>query len=270
MNFRYFKITALIGIAILSSCVAPRPVVRLVPKESKTTWENGKEFVSYYKNGFIVHCSYQGMDNSYLKFDFEVINTTNEDFLVCPEKFVMYTDSGKWDAVSKQIIYNNFPIYGIDPEQELLNIEIAQSRLEASQKNASSAAIAIGVLSIPLLVATAQADANDTKQHSISRSETVALTSAAALNTVDAAQQQNTETNNYLYNEADAWITNALRKTTISKDESVRGIVYFQKPDMEKFRDLRIDVPIANGDVISFNYRVNLYIPTSNGVQKSL
>lgn len=124
--------TILVG--LLASCATSNPDVRLNPKETKTAWDNGKEFTSYFKDGFIVHCAYHGTTDAHMVFNIEVVNTTDEDFLLCPEKIVMFTDSGKWDPVTNQIVYGTFPIFAIDSEIEILNNELAVSQLEANKK----------------------------------------------------------------------------------------------------------------------------------------
>jgi len=253
-------------VSLLASCATPNPVIRLKSKETNTTWESGKEFTSYFKDGFVVHCAYHGTTDAYLVFDIEVINSTDEDFLVCPEKMVMFTDSGKWDPVINQIVYSTFPIYAADPELEILKNELAQSQLDANQKNLATASIAVAALALPVMVATASADAKDTKQRAVNRTEVAAAAAGTTLNFAEFSQEMNNIRSDQIYASTDAWINNSLRKTTLSKNESVRGLVYFKKPDLKMYRDLRIDVPIGENNFISFNYKVNLYYPSNPNV----
>lgn len=253
----------LLMISFLASCATPNPVIRLTPHETKTTWENGKEFTSYIKDGYIVHCAYHGTTDTYLVFDVEVINTTDNDFLVSPEKIVMYTDSGRWDLVKNQVVYNNFPIFAADPEFEILKNDLALSQLKASQKNHVATSVALGTLTLPVLVATASADARDAQQHAITRTEIAAAAAETTLNFADYSQEMNNIRSEFIYSLTDAWINNSLRKTTVSKNESVRGLVYFKRFDLTKCKDLRVDVPIGENSFISFSYKVNLYYPSS-------
>ncbi len=256
----------LLGLFTLS-CVAPKPVIRVTSKETKTTWENGKEFTSYFKDGFICHAAYHGITGPYLVFDVELANTTDDDFLICPEKMAIYTDNGTWDQTSNQIIYSNFPIYGTDPELEILKNELAQSQLEANQKNDTAVAVTVGALAVPLIIAAASADVNDNSQHAISRTELAATSTTAALNVMDISQDLNQIKNEMLYMNSNIWINNALRKTTLSKNESVRGLVYFKTPNLKKFPEIQLDVPIGNNNFISFTYLVKLYYPQQQDVQ---
>lgn len=253
----------LLTIALFASCVSPKPVVRLTPKETKTTWEHGKEFTSYYKDGVIAHCAYQYTDDDYIVFDIEVINTTDEAVLVSPEKMVMYTDSGKWDPVTNQIVYSTFPIYAEDPEMRILMNDLAQSQIEANQKNLTTTSAVTAALSIPVLIAAASADAKDDSQRTITRTEVASIATETALDALDMSKGVNAIGSELIYSSTDAWINYSLRKTTLSKNESVRGLVYFKKPDLTKYKDLRVDVPIGEDNYITFKYQAKLYYPNN-------
>ncbi len=260
----------LIYFGLLASCATPNPVVRLTPKETKTTWENGKEFTSYYKDGIVAHCAYQGTNEKYIIFDVEIINTTDENLLACPEKMVMYTDSGKWDPLINQIVYSTFPIYAADPEEEILKNELAQSQLEASQKNLATASIAAAAITLPVLVATASADAHDTHQRAITRTEAAAAAAGTTLDMMDFSQEMNNIRSDLIYSSTNAWINYSLRKTTLSKNESVRGLVYFKRPDLTKYQDLRVDIPMGENNYISFYYRAKLYYPNKQNTNQTV
>lgn len=267
-HFLFPSITLLI---FLSSCATPNPVVRLVPKENQTTWEQGKQFVSYQKNDFTIHCAYHGIDSKYLIFDVEVINNSPEDFLLAPEQFVMYTDSGKWDPISNQLVYSTFPIKAADPEHELLKLEMQESVTIAKMKNNQTAAAVVAIAAIPVIAAAAISDANDSKNNEddeddVSRTEVAATTTVVTLDAINDGQA------NHLYNmgtisdNQNVWQQYALRKTTLGLGESLRGLIYFPKPNLELYKDLRIEAPIPNNNIY-FNYSVILYYPSINQPQ---
>ncbi|QKG80361.1 hypothetical protein [Tenuifilum thalassicum] len=251
----------LLSIALFASCASPKPVVRLTPKETKTTWEHGKQFVSYFKDAFVVHCAHHSTDENYIIFDVEVVNLSDKEVLVCPEKMVMYTDSGKWDPVINQIVYSTFPIYAEDPEMRILMNDLAQSQIEANQKNLTTASAVTAALSIPVLIAAASADAKDDSQRTITRTEVASIATETTLDALDMSKGVNAIGSELIYSSTDAWINYSLRKTTLSKNESVRGLVYFKKPDLTKYKDLRIDVPIGEDNYITFKYQAKLYYP---------
>ena len=270
-KLNHFLFPSIILLIFLSSCATPSPVVRLVPKENQTTWEQGKQFVSYQKNDFTIHCAYHGIDSKYLIFDVEVINNSPEDFLLAPEQFIMYTDSGKWDAISNQLVYSTFPIKAADPEHELLKLEMQESVTIAKMKNNQTAAAVVAIAAIPVIAAAAISDANDSKndegdEDDVSRTEVAATTTVVTLDAINDGQA------NHLYNmgtisdNQNVWQQYALRKTTLGSGESLRGLIYFPKPNLELYKDLRIEAPIPNNNIY-FNYSVILYYPSINQPQ---
>ncbi len=256
--------TVAIAILIATSCAAPKPVVRITPKATKTTWEHGKEFVSYQKSDFIVHCAYHGTDASFVIFDIEVINNSPDDYLVAPENFVMYPDSGKWDPITNQTVYAAFPVRAMNPEDQLLKLDLQQSATEASMKNQQTAAAVLAIAAVPVIIASAVADANDTEPREVSRTDVTTTTTIGVIGGLDAGQEADAQTLDAVDRSKSVWEQYALRKTTISQGEAVRGLIYFPKPDFEKHTELRIDVPIINNDQITLNYQVKLYYPTTN------
>lgn len=252
---------------IMASCVAPQPVIRVIPTETKTTWQQGKEFVSYQKNDFIIHCAYHGTDARYLIFDVEIVNGSQSEFLVAPENIIMYTDSGKWDPVTNQIVYATFPIRAADPEFQLLKLDMQESIAEANMKNQQTAAVVASVAALPIIVAAASADINDKKPRAVTRTDVAATATVGVLNGIEISQVENEINYNNINYKRETWNQYALRKTTLSPGESTRGLIYFKKPLLEKYRDLRIDAPISNDDFIKFNYRVIIYYPQPNTVQ---
>ncbi|HDP75785.1 MAG TPA: hypothetical protein ENN49_07940 [Bacteroidales bacterium] len=255
----------LLLLSLLASCATPNPVVRLNSKETKTTWEKGKEFTSYYKDGFIVHCAYHGATDAYLEFDIEMANTTDEDFLLSPEKIIISTDSGKWDPLINQIVYSTFPIYAVNPEVEILKNELAQSQLEADQKNLATASIAVAALALLVMVALALAVANDAKQRVITLTELAAATAGTALKINEFSQEMNNFRNELLLIVTRSWINNSFRKKNSIKTKQLGGW-FTLKPELKKYWDLSIDVPMGRNNFVSYNYKVNLYYLTNSSV----
>lgn len=264
----FFIASFIAMVFIIASCATPSPVVRITPKETKTTWEQGKEFVSYQKNDFTIHCAYHGINDKSLIFDVEVINNSPEDFLLAPEQFVMYTDSGKWDPITNQIVYSTFPINATDPEYELLKLEMEESVTIAKMKNNQTASAIVAIVSIPVIAAAAISDANDSNDNNeeeveVSRTEMAATSTIVTLDAINEGQVNNANNMGTIYDNQNVWLQHALRKTTLGPGESLRGLIYFPKPNLEVYKDLKIDAPILN-DKISFNYRVILYYPNIN------
>lgn len=253
---------------LMISCATPSPVVRLIPKESQTTWEQGKQFVSYQKNNFTIHCAYHGVDTKYIIFDVEVINNNPEDFLLAPENFVMYTDSGKWDPISNQLVYSTFPIKAADPELELLKLEMQESATLAKMKNNQTAAAVVAIAAIPVITAAAISDANDSKsddnnEDDVSLTEVATHTTNVTLDAINDGQANHMYNMGTISNNQSVWQQSAMRKTTLGLGESLRGLIYFPKPNLELYKNLRIEAPIQNNKIY-FNYSVILYYPNIN------
>lgn len=253
-------ITSLLAMLTLSSCFSPKPVIRLKADESKTTWDKGKEFIGYKMGEYEVHTSFHGCDNQNLIFDVEVVNNNGEEFLVAPEKFKMF--KGQWNNATQSITYNGNAISALDPELELLNIDLANSKAEAASKNAGVAAVAIFAAAIPLAIVAAKSDAENSKsddENDVSNTELVEAGVDVAL-TANAINQESQEQQIQSMNDSKyKWETVALRKTTLSPGYSIRGLVFFPIPDMN-FRKLRIDIPVPDGN-ISVKYDYLIYYP---------
>jgi len=241
----YLIINFIFLLSLLNSCITPNPVIRVTPKESTTTWDQGKEFVSYQKNDFIIHCAFHGVYSSYIVFDVEIINEGQEEFLVLPEKFLIFPDSGKWDPLSNQYIYASFPSYAEDPEKQLLKLDIKESEVKSDIKFQEARN------NTPTVTVSSNGDNNS---------------SVTYVNEADASLANNYNKLQRINSKKETWSQNALRKTTLSAEESVRGLIYFPKPDFELYKNLKIEVPILN-DKIFFNYSVQLYYPGKNQPQ---
>jgi len=261
MNIK-IAIVTVASIASLSSCYSPKPVLRFKPEETKTTWDKGKEFVCYKNGEYEVYSSYYGSDDKYIIFDIEIVNNKGEEFLIAPENILLYP--GIWDSQKQCTIYDTIHIQAVDPEAEILKIDLENSKAEASSKNAQVAAIAIFSAAIPLTIV---ASANDYKHprnynSSVSNSEIVEAGTELALGTtiINHDNQENQIVS--LNDTKNTWEASSLRKTTLSPGYSIRGLVFFSIPDI-KYQKIKYNVPIPGG-VITFKYDFLKFYPTNN------
>jgi len=233
--------------------------MRFKPEETQTTWEKGKEFVSYKNGEYEVHCSYYGNNEKYILFDIEVVNNKGIEFLVAPEDIKLY--SGQWDNMKQSVVYDNNPTSAIDPEMELLKIDMENSRAEAALHNSQVAAVTIFAAAIPLAIAASTSDYNnrDYDETSISNSELVDAGVNLALGTTAITEINHENQIISLSDSKNLWEAASLRKTTLSPGYSIRGLVFFPIPDIH-IRKIQFDVPIPTG-VISFKYDFLLYYP---------
>lgn len=253
-------VTSLLAMLALTSCFSPKPVIRLKADEPKTTWDKGKEFISYKMGEYEVHTSYYGANDKNLIFDIEIVNNNGEEFLVAPENIKII--KGYWDNATQSISYSGNAVNALDPELELLNIDLANSRAEASSKNAGVAAAAIFAVAIPLAIVAAKSDAENSKdsdEEDVTNTELVSAGVDLAL-TANAINQESQEINIQSMNDSKyTWETVALRKTTLMPGYSIRGLVFFPIPDINT-RKIRVDIPVPDGN-ISVKYDYLIYYP---------
>jgi hypothetical protein len=258
MKFNH-SLLAIVSLASLTSCFAPKPVLRFKPEETNTTWEKGKEFVSYKRGEYQIHSSYYGYNDKYIIFDIEIVNNKGDEFLVAPEDIKLY--QGVWDNTKQSVIYDSIPVRAIDPEAELLNIDLENSRAEASRKNSQVAVAAIFAAAIPLAIVATSGDMHSSNnyQRSISNTEMVDAGIDLAIGTT-AIKQVSQENQIVSLNDSKFnWEASSLRKTTLSPGYSIRGLVFFPVPSIN-CRKISFDVPTPNGNV-TFKYDYILYYP---------
>ena len=257
---KYLIITIAI-LTTLTSCFSPKPVLRFKAEETNSTWDKGKEYISYKKGNYEVHTSYYGNNDKYIMFNIEIVNNNGEEFLVAPENIKLYT--GSWDNVKQITSYNTNPISAIDPEMELLKIDLESSKAEAASKNAGIAAVVIFAAAIPLAIIASKSDAENTSSNynesNISNTELVGagVDIAFGANAInhDVQKEKIISMNDSKY----TWETSSLRKTTLSPGYSIRGLVFFPIPDIN-LRKVRVDVPVPSG-VINIKYDYLIYYP---------
>lgn len=215
-------------------CVAPRPLYRLQPLAENTLWIYGKEYVESSNDSFAVAVAYDRTVNDYLVFQVEIENRTGSAVLVSPERFHYTTlkRAPAFDTVD--------PVYAVDPEAKLEQLDKALSRENARHASALAADITFTLLDIFAEIVT---DTDD--------------------NTDELAYHRNYEIENDNKHERtvsnlkeirDSWEFDTLRKTTLLPEQKVQGLVYF--PAQETAQRIRILLPIA-GWTATFTFEQN-------------
>jgi len=250
------------SIALFTSCFSPKPVLRFKPEETNTTWEKGKEFVSYKQGEYEVYSSYYGCDGKYIIFDIEVVNNKGDEFLVAPEKIKMY--KGMADPQNQKIVWDTIPTNAIDPEEEILKIELQNSRAEASSKNSQVALAAILSAAIPIAIIASSNDYSHQNRNVniITKTDLVEATTDLAIGATVINQANQEDQINSLNDTKYNWEASSLRKTTLSTGYSIRGLVYFPIPSMN-YQKIRFEVPTPLGSIV-FKYDFLKYYPTKD------
>ena len=200
-------------------CVAPRPIYRLQPIADDTLWIYGKEYVESRNDSFAVAIAYDRTVKDYLIFELEIENGTSHTILVSPEK--CYFNLLKWTPTANTVD----PVYAVDPEIKLEQLDKALSRENARHASAFAANITFTLLDIFAEIVTHSDDDSDVCDYDIE----------------DDNKHERIVSN--LQQIRDSWEFDTLRKTTLLPQQKVQGLVYF--PIQETAERIRIHIPIA-------------------------
>lgn len=118
-------------VLLLTSCVAPRLVVQLIPEAPEGNFEMGREYISLNSDSIDVELGFDGMHGENLVFDFVVINRTSNAISINPSDFYyVVLDSATADS-------SKFPPrMAIHPERILHHYdETLENKQEAKNVN---------------------------------------------------------------------------------------------------------------------------------------
>lgn len=226
MKSRYplFVVLGLAGL-LLTGCFTPRVVIRMQPGESENVfWSNGQAIAEQVQDSVIARAAFSHATPEYLIFDIEVINQSGSSILVAPEKLFIATPQ-------------NFQLPAIDPERQLLSMEISASQQEARAKNAAVATGVIAAGAIIAVAATSDGDSGNEDDYDDDYDVVDAAVDVAvpALYLGAAFRQEAILSSPIsaipLPFDAIFWSDYTLRKTTLRPDDSVRGLVAFSRFD---------------------------------------
>lgn len=245
----------LVSALLIASC-APRPIVRVNPSTAGGVWLWGQHFVFDTTSNVHVYIAFdREFSNNELAFSVEYVNVSNEPFLVDPSQIQVIA------SPINSAKYQEKTYYAIDPEQQLLETDMAISRSEAQSKN--SAIVAAIVLGAG--IAQTVSDENNNASY-----EKQALHQNMAVAGADLAQATSVAADfnvMRLSNSRQIWETQTLRKTTLPPNMSIQGRILIPK-DLNMM-NYQIIIPLLEKKA-SFLfeqkiYRPNHETPPSNG-----
>ncbi len=239
---------ALFSAIFLASCATPRPILRIIPKETdKIRYWQGKEIVTLQNDSVKIIISYD-RQNNYAVGDFSmdcsITNLSTQDILIKPEAFYYLTEKmiNKTSyAVDATFINNNqkketrAKVSAMNPENAILNAEIRQSMQEAEAKNQRTregisqvtSAVSLSANVVKSL-ADRNASAEQRQQNSSNLQTAVAINMQAsqlnALNNEIRRQNVAQQTENFINNLHNV----PLRKTTLGQGQEVNGKLIFK------------------------------------------
>jgi len=116
---------------LLTSCVAPRMAIQLIPEAPEGNYEMGREYISLSSDSIDVELGFDGMHGENLVFDFVVINRTTNELAINPSEFYyVVLDSASANSSKSP------PRMAIHPERILHHYdETLETRQEAKNVN---------------------------------------------------------------------------------------------------------------------------------------
>ena len=115
---------------VLTNCSAPKNIIRLKPQSEKTSWFYGQEFTGDSVFGIIAKVAFDEVDQPWYKFDVEITNRSNMDYLVDPAQIFMVPMNGKNEPLTGDTIF------AVNPEAKIMELDRSLSVNSSNQKNA--------------------------------------------------------------------------------------------------------------------------------------
>ena len=247
----FFAFAYLLLVLAICSCAVPLPVVRLVtedvPNSAKRYWF-GSEQVFLTHEGVDIVVSFSECTPSDLIFLIEVINRSENDVLVEPEK-IYYESFKQLDSVKTRIVPHYVSAY--DPEEKILRIDKEQSVRDAEDANNQAFNTVVSLISITADV-SASLSKNDTQQARQERDNDRREQEA------DYQDQRNDYLNatQSLNEKREYWANTTLRKTHLPSNNSMQGTVLIPRND--KATHLKLVIPIGEVNFV-VDYKQNLH-----------
>ncbi|MAT56057.1 MAG: hypothetical protein CMN32_16415 [Saprospirales bacterium] len=220
--------TFLVAITLLASCV-PAPVVRMQAEEGQPNeWNYGKQVIVNRSGGFETRVFFDTYTKKHLIFDVEIINRSKDTVLVSPENFYLEANTGATTHTR----------YALDPESEILNVEIKRSREEANSK---TAALVAGTALVAGAVALAASDNNGGSSGNDDDVDVVPFTY------IDISPVVPPVVATALPPDRLFWEDYSLRKTTVPPGYKVVGKVVFERFD--EARSFKLKLPVDSTEL---------------------
>lgn len=221
-----------LALALLVSCAAPQPVARLEPilQKGTATWSHGNQRITLpEQNGLQLSTAYRASDPHHLMLEFHIQNRSNKAVLVTPEQFF-------YEALAADTTTILATSYANDPEKELLQMELTESRLRAEQQNETTSEL----FAIAIDIADDITDRNETQAE-----RNLEWTEQEARHAEYESSQANYEINFRSMNEKrDYWANRTIRRTTVEPGYELAGSVFFPRNNEARF--IRVHFVIDN------------------------
>lgn len=225
-TFRFLPIAAV----LLTAC-SPKPIISMRGDENQShEWNYGKQILINRSGDFEARVFFDTYTKNHLIFDVEIVNLGGDTILVSPEKFYLTANTGA------TIHQRNSK----DPEEEILNSKIKQSRREASERTAALIAGTAAVAGVVALAASDDKGQNNSDEEDTDNNET--HLTIIDVNPVVPVPEVNVLPPDILF-----WEDYSLRKTTLAPGYKVRGKVVFERID--EARNITLHFPVGPSEM---------------------
>jgi len=230
-----------IFLIILSSCSTPKNILKLKPQSDKTSWFYGQEFTGDSVFGIIAKVAFDEINSPWYKFDVEITNRSNMDYLVDPSQIFLVPLNGKNEPL------NGDTIYAVDPESKIMEIDRSLAINSSNQKNQ----LGLSLLAAGIDIATGiAANTDENPRHVHIRTDLLPLAIAAGEENKFEALDLNQL--------RDTWKSTTLRKTTLEKGYAIHGKVLV--PISSDASYIQLNIPVDN-ELIRINFIQVKFIP---------
>ena len=238
---RIQQLFAGLAILLLSNCSVPRNIIKLQPQSDKTSWFYGQEYTGDSVFGIIAKVAFDEVQYPWYTFDVDITNRSNMPFLVDPAQFYAVPLNGESEAMTKD------PIYAVDPESKILELDKSLSRNAANQKNQ----IGISLLAAGIDIATGIAVmSDDNPRNDNLRTDLLPLALASGADNKFEAIDLNAL--------RDTWRSTTLRKTTLEQGYTMHGKVLI--PISQDASYIQLNIPVDN-EILHINFMQIRLVP---------
>jgi hypothetical protein len=218
---------AALTLASVAGCVTPQAVVRLYPDSKDVVWRAGRGAMTQEKDGFRVAAAFDYQHDDRLGIRVEIENRS-EARVDVDHGAVSYER-----CTTPKVCTGPYAV--MDPEQTLVDMDLARAREQADKANDQTAGTAFALLStVGAIGAVASGNHRAALDASVrtsaieSSAQDEAIAHDQRIMTIDAGHAE--------------WATVALRRTTLLPGEGVAGDVFIAVDETATLIWLRVDV----------------------------
>lgn len=224
-----------------AGCMMPAPVLRLTPQSKDVVWIGGTAVSSQQGRTARAAVAFVREQDNLLSFRVEIESLVDKPILVDPARFYYLTCARNGQPPARVCGNSHF---AVNPEQALLDLDVAHSRQIASAANDEAFFGAMLLLQATAGVASAATGHG----HAAAGVAIDAAGTAAALHSAEHANHRQISAYEL---ERSNWATAALRKTTLFPGDRVAGLVFIEKNPSVSEVWLQIR---AGDDVLPFGF----------------